>query len=181
MAERHGRRHTTEYRIWENMKARCANPRNRNYRKYGARGIVVCERWRNDFAAFFADMGPRPSGDHSIDRIDPNGNYEPSNCRWATQVEQNRNRRDNVTIEARGQTKCMAAWAEEAGMPLATMWNRYRRGDRGERLLRPVDVRSRNGLARIRQRPAKDTTNLHGCTSPVRCGECAACRKAEGR
>jgi hypothetical protein len=78
---------TAEYRIWNGMKSRCLNPNRKDYPRYGGRGVTVCERWLR-FENFYADMGPRPSPKHSIDRIDNDGNYEPGNCKWATLAEQ---------------------------------------------------------------------------------------------
>lgn len=93
----HGRSRTSEYRIWSDMKRRCYNPKTQYYPIYGGRGIIVCEKWHN-FENFYKDMGPRPSNRHSIERKDPNSNYEPDNCIWATNRTQARNtriRKDN--------------------------------------------------------------------------------------
>lgn len=89
---------TSEYHIWQGMKQRCTNPCSTMYHAYGARGIQVCERWLNDFEAFIEDVGERPSDDHSIDRIDVNGNYEPNNVRWATPIEQSQNKREQHSV-----------------------------------------------------------------------------------
>lgn len=89
---KHGLRSTPEYGVWKDMRKRCANPNHISYKYYGARGITVSEEW-NDFRRFYDDMGPRPTEDHSIDRIDVDGNYVAGNCRWATAKEQAANRR----------------------------------------------------------------------------------------
>lgn len=89
----HGMRKAPEYSVWYDMKRRCFDPKNKRYADYGGRGIAVCESWRISFASFYADMGPRPTATHSIDRMNNNGNYEPSNCKWSTKSEQAFNRR----------------------------------------------------------------------------------------
>lgn len=88
---------TGTYRSWQAAKQRCGNPNGKAYRWYGARGIEMCERWSNSFEAFFEDMGPRPIG-QTLDRIDPDGNYEPGNCRWATKAVQAANQRKPGTV-----------------------------------------------------------------------------------
>ena len=90
---RHGQYQTAEYNAWAAMRQRCSNPKNKKYESYGGRGICVCDRWQNSFENFFADMGPRPSSRHSIDRIDNNSGYSPGNCRWTTPDIQAKNQR----------------------------------------------------------------------------------------
>ena len=89
----HGMRWSPEYSVWSGMKRRCFNPNEQNYAYYGGRGITICPEWAESFETFYRDMGPRPSDDLSIDRIDVDGNYEPGNCRWATATEQSSNQR----------------------------------------------------------------------------------------
>lgn len=125
---KHGASKTPELSVWRNMIRRCHNPGATNYKDYGGRGIAVCGRWRQSFAAFLADVGPRPSPGHSIDRIDVNGGYEPGNCRWATRQEQARNRRDNVWITWDGVTRCLTEWAEITGLKAKTIEGRLARG-----------------------------------------------------
>ena len=91
--EHHGLSHTSEYKIWLGIKMRCLNPRRAAYSRYGARGITICDRWKDSFAAFYTDMGSRPSLQHSIERKDNDGNYEPSNCIWLPKNRQSTNRR----------------------------------------------------------------------------------------
>lgn len=119
--------HSGEYSSWSKMRRRCNEPSNNRYKDYGARGIKVCERW-SSFEVFLSDMGPKPSPLHSLDRIDTNGNYDPSNCRWATSKQQNNNRRDNVVLDVNGKRQTMTQWANETGIKVGTIWYRIKAG-----------------------------------------------------
>jgi hypothetical protein len=115
------------YKSWSGMKARCENPNHIEYPRYGGRGIKVCESWLS-FDNFLYDMGIRPEG-CSIERIDNDGNYELRNCRWATNKEQARNRRNSRMLTIDGVTQTVVEWSEQAGASKAT--NIYRRLDLG--------------------------------------------------
>lgn len=126
--EMHGMSTTSEHCIWRSMKNRCHSPGDKGYRLYGGRGIQVCERWRNSFSAFYADMGPRPTAKHSIDRINNERNYEPGNCRWATREEQGNNTRVNVRLLFQGESLTVPQWARRLGINEDTITWRLRRG-----------------------------------------------------
>lgn len=125
---KHGKSKSMEYRTWAAMIARCENKNSKCYSDYGGRGIVVCEAWRKSFEAFLADMGPRPSPKHQIDRIDNNRGYEPRNCRWTTHTENQRRTRKSMMVNHEGRTQCLSAWVEEFGLNYLLTWRRLRRG-----------------------------------------------------
>jgi hypothetical protein len=110
------KRRSGEYGVWSGIRARCRNKNDLGYKNYGGRGVKVCERW-NNFENFLADMGPRPSPKHQIERIDNDGDYEPGNCRWATRIEQANNRRNNHFITMGGRTLSIADWARKIDFP----------------------------------------------------------------
>lgn len=132
----HGCWGTRLYNIWHCMIQRCTNPTASSYVRYGGRGINVCTEWRNSFEAF-CDWAIENgySDDLSIDRIDVNGNYEPSNCRWATMGEQANNRRTSNTITFKGETHTLADWAKITGIRRSTLVSRIASGWEIERVL----------------------------------------------
>lgn len=125
----HTKRDGNELSIWTGIRSRCHREEDSDYQFYGARGIKMCDRWRESFEAFLEDMGPRPSPLHSVDRFpDQNGNYEKSNCRWATTKQQSNNRSTNVWIEFNGERKTLSEWADASGIPYATFRARIMAG-----------------------------------------------------
>lgn len=120
----HGLCHVPEFHIWKTMNQRCYNRRHGKFAIYGGRGITVCAEWRDSFARFYHDMGPRPSATHQLDRVNNGGPYEAGNCRWATRLEQARNRRDNHIIQYQGKSAPIVCWSEWTGIPYHTLKRR---------------------------------------------------------
>lgn len=130
----HGMSRTKEWHAWCNMRARCADPNHQSYHNYGGRGIRVCQSWMESFDNFFSDMGIAPPGT-TIDRIDNDGDYSPTNCRWTSRKEQARNTRRNRIVQARGKSQCVAAWAEELSVPYDAVRDRLDRGMNPEEVI----------------------------------------------
>lgn len=119
---------STEYHSWTGLIQRCTNPNHPRYTDYGGRGITVCERWRNSFIDFLADMGKKPTPDHSIERKNNDDGYHPDNCRWATTSEQNQNTRVVSKYTHDGKTLSVRHWAELVGMSRSALSSRLRLG-----------------------------------------------------
>lgn len=111
-------RFKSEYDAWKDAKKRCYDPNANGYAYYGGRGISMCSRWLGSFQNFFSDMGPKPSRAHSLDRKNPNGNYEPENCRWVTRLIQGQNTRSAVVVSAGGHSKCLREWTRYLGIKI---------------------------------------------------------------
>ena len=138
-SRKHGEVKTKLYRIWSNMKTRCQNQNNKNYKRWGARGIKVCDEWSNSFVAFrdWANSNGFKTT-LSLDRIDNNKGYFPDNCRWVTAKAQARNTRKNRIIEYNGQRKCLSEWSEELGIHANTLINRLKHLSVEEAFSRPI-------------------------------------------
>ena len=144
----HGKSHTRLYKIWIGMKKRCYNPRSNAYERYGGRGIGIYQEWLNDFMSFYNWSMENGYNDNlSIDRIDVNGNYEPSNCRWATIDEQSSNKRDTVYYEMFGLNKPLTEWCKYAEIKYSRAYQRLKNGnnpfDEGE--LNKIVINIKNG------------------------------------
>lgn len=136
---KHGLRHTRIYRIWLLMKNRCLNSKYYLFKNYGGRGITVCNEWKNDFVKFYDwSMANGYKEDLSIDRINVNGNYEPSNCRWTTKLQQQRNTTRLRKITYKNETHCISEWADILGLEYNTLYYRFRRNNYSEDVLKRV-------------------------------------------
>jgi hypothetical protein len=139
---RHGLTNTPEHRTWRSIKYRCHDPDCPGYARYGGRGIKVCDRWRDSFENFLADMGKRPSAEYSIERVNNDGDYEPGNCKWATRGEQRRNASHARIYEFNGKRQVIKDWANEYGFSPTTLYYRLSNGWSIERALTtPADTR----------------------------------------
>jgi hypothetical protein len=139
VSHRHGKSKTIVYSKWKAMMNRCYRPTNENYPRYGGRGIEVCKRWHT-FMNFYTDMGDPPKG-LTLERKDVNGSYEPSNCKWATQAEQARNKTNNTVITINGKTQILAEWVRELGLDKGRVNNRLQAGwSVDDAFFRPVRV-----------------------------------------
>lgn len=127
MGYRHGLRRHELYATWCNMKARCDNVNHPQYKDYGGRGIAYCPDW-SEFSAFLADVGERPFVGASLDRIDNNGNYEPSNIRWADRHTQRTNSRQVTPVEINGETKLVTEWCVVYGISIGAVHRRLKKG-----------------------------------------------------
>ncbi len=127
---KHGFARTAEYVTWKSMCHRCLNPKSQFYFRYGGRGIRVADEWLgiDGFRRFLAHIGPRPSAEYSIDRIDNDGNYEPGNVRWATLYEQYENRSTVRHLTVNGKTKSVTAWGRDVGLSRGALLRRLKKG-----------------------------------------------------
>lgn len=143
MNKRHGLRYTKLYCVWGMMKQRCLNIKNKDYKDYGARGITVYEKWIHDYKVFYewAITAGYKEG-LTLDRINSNGNYEPNNCRWITNAEQQNNKRNTIHVLYNDRLITLTELSIITNIKRETLEMRYIRGDRGERLIRPVRKRT---------------------------------------
>lgn len=145
---KHGMTYQPEWKSWTGIKSRCYTKTDHHYKHYGARGIRVCGRWRESFLNFYADMGKCPKG-FTIERVNNDGNYEPSNCIWADKRTQCRNRRNNVWLTLNGKRKIINDWSKELGLGLSTMRYRRKKGLTDEQILSKPDQKRRWGGIRV--------------------------------
>lgn len=159
--------HRSEYAAWWNMLERCNKSKNPSFHNYGGRGISVCGEWLHDFDQFMADMGPKPSAKHSLERKNNHGDYEPGNCKWATADEQQRNRRNATMLTVNGVTMNQIDWAIKMGISYAVIRTRLSRYKWSveDAVLTPVDIRYRHNIKdsslRAPKGPMGSRGNIH--------------------
>lgn len=148
------------YQTYHNMKTRCLNPRNKAYKNYGLRGIGICDRWLSSFRLFVEDMGEKPSPQHSLDRIDNDGDYTPENCRWASKRQQMNNTRENHHLTHDGETRTIAEWSRETGIGQATILDRVNHHglSHSEALTRPIRAHNEKLADNLAHANAKPVT-----------------------
>jgi hypothetical protein len=148
----HGLSYTPEYKAWQTMRLRCTVPTNSAYANYGGRGITVCERWLESPANFIADMGPKPSPAHELDRKDNDKGYAPENCRWVTRTVNDRNRRSNRLLTHAGETLPLVEWAERYALPRDTLLKRIDGGwDVSVAILTPIRPKASKGHGKTKK------------------------------
>lgn len=182
VGNQNGRKHgaatggtTPEWRAWKGMRQRCNNPNNPRYPLYGGRGIKVCDRWQGSFQAFLEDMGERPAEGWSLDRIDVNGNYERTNCRWANQQEQCRNQRRNRILVYEGVEMTMAELCEKAGVDSSHIRYHIGKGRTADEAVAMIHARRNQDKGKCQNGHEMTGDNLY--VSPKGGHQCKACRK----
>lgn len=141
-----GTKYKGAYMVWIGIKSRCLNPKAPNYENYGGRGIGICDRWKNSYENFIADVGERPSMKHTLDRVDNDGDYEPGNVRWATRREQLSNTRRSVLVTWNGETKTVAEWADQMGITRQSLYRRVKLWSLEDAMTRPPQGQPEEGL-----------------------------------
>lgn len=177
-----------EYNVWASMKKRCHSPTHKSYSHYGGQNRLVCDRWRKSFAAFYQDMGPRPSAQHSLERRNNLEGYNPENCYWATITQQMRNTSTNHLITYQGETLPVVAWAERLAVPPARLYSRLRSGWSDEQTITMPTLRSGEAARRLR-RPFPRRTHCPNGHAYAEVGfrvlqgkrHCLVCRRAAQR
>jgi hypothetical protein len=131
----HGMYDSKEYKAWKGMRQRCLNPNHTKFHRYGGRGIPICDAWKDSFLQFLADVGLAPEGVLTIDRIENEKGYEPGNVKWSTRKEQSNNREVTIRTELNGETLPLSGIAEKYGLPRYLVYQRFKRGLRGQELI----------------------------------------------
>lgn len=169
---KHGLSRTPEYRVWQQMRLRCTDPKHRAWKDYGGRGITVCAQWLSSPQQFMADLGAKPSPAHELDRIDNARGYEPGNCRWALRTVNCRNRRSNRLIEHEGESLALVAWAERAAIDPGVLARRLNSGwGIAVALATPIRPKAVAGQAKKLLRRA--CAECGGSTGATLCKPCA--------